>query len=1574
MAVKTYRLGAGADGNFAALFEADQAAANRADGWTVAKLAAGNSSEFDVGVKQASGTFTSNTTTPKPASFLTGTNANALKTPTPLTGVFANASWSFNFAVRATVASAQAGRIRLRVFKSANADGSGATELTSATVLGTPGTLSTTADVATAPIWNPGTTITLNNEYLFFVIAWEITTASGSNSGDVLLRTGSAVGSRIVTPDFTDLSPTPISGTDSGSATESASVISSTLVTATESGFGSDKFTVLGPGWADDFSTDKLLQYSTPRFPGTFQVAGGELVPLNGQNKAIWPTGYFWGDVELVKKFKSHAANGSWPGLFARRVADLPMAIANGDFSNALAGWGPYRAAISLDSSVYRYASPSCKAVLNQSDASGGPWQQFPLAASRSHGYSVDVLAPAGVQFGIDMNFYSGSIGSGAFISEDYNGDFTGTGSWQNITKNVTPPAGTTWADWGVYLKAGTPAGTVLNIDNAYLADNAADPTELLAEVGDMGGGVQGLAIYKLPGWTALASAPYPAFALDTYYWLRFRVVGNDLTAEMWDVPPTPGGVPLVSCGYTLTSAEATTYAGPAPAGIDTFPDLADRYDDLSIRFPPTYVTGSDGNGPTTETAAVTAIQISDSDSNQPFADYKSLILVDGPLLYYRLGEPGGTAAKNEVGGNNGTYVGAPVLGQSGAVLGDTAMRFDGVNDQVTIPAGFSLPAGSNLTVEFWLFLTITDVTAGSRGVFTLGNRPDPDICAALVHQDGNLYWYYGNGTDGFALTSYVPQGYVDKWTLVQLTFDGEQNTRELYLDGVYRAGTLGPAAPVNPLNGGSIGNSGTATGLGTNWQKGLIDEFAVYDYVLRPEQLLAHYNAGLATSIEQANVLQRMSLSGSDSTGALTETFRKRMFMPEGGVVAEAADGRVFVAAADANGPTTEDSSSSVGVLPVSGADANGAVIEVVAQVATPAAADASGTTGEVVTSTSALASADASAADTEVISQAARTTIDANGATTESGTSSVSVLPVSASDTSGAVTESASVTRQIPSGVADIALTMTDTVARKATHLFADTGLTVADVLARKAQRGLLDTGLVASDSTSVARLYVRATPDSGLVVVDSLVRTQSYARTLVDTGLALTEAYQRALLRSAADTGLVVADAVTRAAAVWTRALIDTALVPSDALTRLGSVNSRSVTDTGVTVADSLKRTAMLRVLVDVGLVPADSLATARQFGRATTDTALVLGDSLLRLGTGSRAVSDIALTVADLLTRRAARTLSEPGLMISDTLVRSSPRALTDIGLVQTDALALRALRALVDLGLVSSDTVARRALHNLTDTALVPGDALSRLSGKAVTLTDSGVTLSDALLRKLVPTLADSGLVLTSTLTRSLARRSADVALTPGDSLARVSATARAPSDVALVLSDLLVARTPVRTLGDSGLVVSDALARRLAFVLSDRALTQADALTRAGAAVRALSDSGLVPADALRVPFVSRHASDTALAFSDEVLTSLGGLAVLIDTAVVMSDVLVRERMVSRALADEALVLVEEILVGVVPLLVGTLAVEIEPLAATAEIDLRDEALLDTQSLETEIEALLGEGEVDPRAVTVTSG
>ena len=93
--------------------------------------------------------------------------------------------------------------LRWRVYKSANADGASATELTSSTQV-TPMTTVSLSNIVSqthSVTWSPGTTITLSNEYLFFQLGFEVATAGGGNTQDVIIRKAPA--SAVTSPAFT---------------------------------------------------------------------------------------------------------------------------------------------------------------------------------------------------------------------------------------------------------------------------------------------------------------------------------------------------------------------------------------------------------------------------------------------------------------------------------------------------------------------------------------------------------------------------------------------------------------------------------------------------------------------------------------------------------------------------------------------------------------------------------------------------------------------------------------------------------------------------------------------------------------------------------------------------------------------------------------------------------------------------------------------------------------------------------------------------------------------------------------------------------------------------------------------------------------------------------------------------------------------------------------------------------------------------------------------------------------------------------------------------------------------------
>lgn len=154
----------------------------------VSSSSSGTTSFIDSKTGPTKGTGTSNTSTlPAGDSFVAG----------PYTGTFAATAWQFDWKMKTGTAGG-IGRIRMRVWKSTNADGSSATELTAGALVGATVTLLTSGDVNSSISWSPGA-ITLAGHYLFFQIEWNETTAGSTATDTVQFSIGTAL---ITTPDF----------------------------------------------------------------------------------------------------------------------------------------------------------------------------------------------------------------------------------------------------------------------------------------------------------------------------------------------------------------------------------------------------------------------------------------------------------------------------------------------------------------------------------------------------------------------------------------------------------------------------------------------------------------------------------------------------------------------------------------------------------------------------------------------------------------------------------------------------------------------------------------------------------------------------------------------------------------------------------------------------------------------------------------------------------------------------------------------------------------------------------------------------------------------------------------------------------------------------------------------------------------------------------------------------------------------------------------------------------------------------------------------------------------------------
>jgi hypothetical protein len=244
---------------------------------------------------------------------------------------------------------------------------------------------------------------------------------------------------------------------------------------------------------------------------------------------------------------------------------------------------------------------------------------------------------------------------------------------------------------------------------------------------------------------------------------------------------------------------------------------------------------------------------------------YPSAVLADTPLVYYRFNEPvGATTAYDSSGhGYNGTYANV-TLGTASinSVLGQ-AGSFNNQNSSVAVPVlGDQL---AQLTEEVWLrpnsmatFDTIYDEDSWGTG---------------WVHShlgDGNRIEFSLNGsnpTDNWmAGPAYFQNG---QWSYVALVYDTTASTLTLYVNGQW-VDTRTYTSVINAtLQAGHIGAwNGTDRAF-----DGIIDEFALYDHALTPDQIQAHYLAAMTIIItnQPADLVAFTNTTASFIVGART-------------------------------------------------------------------------------------------------------------------------------------------------------------------------------------------------------------------------------------------------------------------------------------------------------------------------------------------------------------------------------------------------------------------------------------------------------------------------------------------------------------------------------------------------------------------------------------------------------------------------------------------------------------------------------------------------------------------------------
>lgn len=236
------------------------------------------------------------------------------------------------------------------------------------------------------------------------------------------------------------------------------------------------------------------------------------------------------------------------------------------------------------------------------------------------------------------------------------------------------------------------------------------------------------------------------------------------------------------------------------------------------------------------------------SDVSPACADYKTTVLEDNPVGYWRLGESSGTAAANigslgDVG--NGTYANI-TLGTTGALVGDanTAASFNGTSSTVMVPFNNMLNS-TVFSIELWVN---PSTAAPANYMAPVNSRVTSSYQGYTFYappNSTNSQWQFwtGNGSVWHFLSG--PLLMANQWAHLVGTYDG--TNMSFYVNGTQRA-----TAPVV-----FVPNSSSALQVGVGGMPlapryyfgGSIDELAAYTNALSPARVLAHYLAGQSTS-----------------------------------------------------------------------------------------------------------------------------------------------------------------------------------------------------------------------------------------------------------------------------------------------------------------------------------------------------------------------------------------------------------------------------------------------------------------------------------------------------------------------------------------------------------------------------------------------------------------------------------------------------------------------------------------------------------------------------------------------------
>ena len=226
---------------------------------------------------------------------------------------------------------------------------------------------------------------------------------------------------------------------------------------------------------------------------------------------------------------------------------------------------------------------------------------------------------------------------------------------------------------------------------------------------------------------------------------------------------------------------------------------------------------------------------------------YATLVKDDKPVVYYRLNDSSGTRAVDSSGnGHGGVYVGSPGFNHPALIVGDAAAKSTTftsgyLTEKVTWPQ-------QAITTECWVKPVAADLSGSPR---IIGNAwTDNNGNGFMLALDNGRVKFWA----GFSSIPTFPLIAGKTYHLVG-TYDAYQvpNTTHFYVNDVL-VGQNWTQTPHPQFGDSSLTYIGVLNAISPG--PGIVDHFqgdvsecAVYNHALTPQQVTAHYNAGVGAA-----------------------------------------------------------------------------------------------------------------------------------------------------------------------------------------------------------------------------------------------------------------------------------------------------------------------------------------------------------------------------------------------------------------------------------------------------------------------------------------------------------------------------------------------------------------------------------------------------------------------------------------------------------------------------------------------------------------------------------------------------